>query len=206
MLNRLTSSWSDIRDKPIAPLWISQTQVAGDMRRGGEELAKQPTILRCQISHRGDMTSRNKEHMLGSLRIDIRERHYILVLVNEGAWNAPIGDFTEQAIFHIQLSLPSAYSAVFSLSLVAVMTCTFCVSGFVSPETVAVCALCVSPPVACSVAGVAPGSLAWAALAASLASLASRALRRISSNSAACSSGSLYGGKFISVRMALIAW
>src|SRR5487761_62839 len=106
MLNRLASFRSDIRDKPIAPLWIGQAHVAGNMGSGGEELAKQLTILWCQISHRSDMTPRNKEHMPGSLRIDIRERHHILILVNEGAWNAPIGDFTEQAIFHTKLSLP----------------------------------------------------------------------------------------------------
>src|SRR5579885_30291 len=50
------------------------------------------------------MAARNKENMVGSHRIDVRERHHIIILVDDLAWNTPIGNLTEQAIFHNNLS------------------------------------------------------------------------------------------------------
>src|SRR5579883_182787 len=50
------------------------------------------------------MAARNKENMMGGHRINVRERHHIVVLVDELTRNTPIGNLTEQAIFHKNLS------------------------------------------------------------------------------------------------------
>src|SRR5579883_2428930 len=50
------------------------------------------------------MAARNKEYMVGSHRVDVRERHHIIILVDDLAWNTPIGNLTKQAIFHKNLS------------------------------------------------------------------------------------------------------
>ena len=97
MKNGLSRVRANIGQKTKAAL---QTQILGYFCRGRIDFCQQRTILWRQIGHRSDMTLRNQQNMVGSLRIEILKGHHIIIFVHNRARYLARHDFTKYAILH----------------------------------------------------------------------------------------------------------
>lgn len=58
-------------------------EVLGDFARGDHEMPHQRSVFRLNFGHRANRFFGNKEHVHGSLRLDVVKRQAVLVFVND---------------------------------------------------------------------------------------------------------------------------
>lgn len=76
----------------------------GDRRCGSHDLSNQRIIFRRQVVQRGNVASRNDEHMRRGLRRDVFERDDVVVLKDDGCGNLSGDEFAEKTVAHITSS------------------------------------------------------------------------------------------------------
>src|SRR6185312_12311566 len=86
-------------DHGAIPLF-GEALLLGVIRRRQQQLAEQLGLVRGDIVQRGQRLLRDEQHMHGSLRIEVAERQYIIVLVNDVGGNLATDDLAEDGFAH----------------------------------------------------------------------------------------------------------
>ena len=76
---------------------VGEAFVAGDPRRGPQQVAEQRAVPFGAVSQRRDVLARRDQHMHRRLRVKVREGIALLVLVDGGGGDASINDLAKEA-------------------------------------------------------------------------------------------------------------
>ena len=65
--------------------------------------ANQPIVARRELVQRSNVPFGNYEHVHRRLRVDVLERHHLIVLVDDRAGDQAIHDLAEETVLHVHL-------------------------------------------------------------------------------------------------------
>lgn len=98
MRNRFTPVRTVVQHETIAG--FLETECARDLGCFQKEMAQHRVILGCGLRNSRDGFARHDQHMDRRLRIDILERHHLVVLVNNRRGDLLIGNLLEKRLTH----------------------------------------------------------------------------------------------------------
>ena len=94
--DRLTCFAIRVEHRPVAAIGVAV--FPGDLRSRAMHGPNEAVVVRRQIVQRGDVSSRDDQHMQRRLRVDVFDRDQLIVLMHELSRNLAADDLAEETV------------------------------------------------------------------------------------------------------------